>query len=785
MAKSLNIPLEEEMVSILGQCGSALTNVLQSKFGCTTVLHGVDANYAGQSRKPSIFPEERFSIHLSKSFKVSVWKDDLTTHRVDAVVNAANNGLKHYGGLAKALSDAGGPAIQQDSDQYIFSKGMLSTGDAIIAPPGYLPCRKIIHAVGPNLPYNPRKYDVDVATPQLQRAVLSILKVVKQDHLQSVAIPAISSGLFNYPLPLCADVIVKTLKEYHDPNYSGAPLEVRLVNHDEPSVREMERACRQILGSSGSHSQQVVAQGQSPKASYSPAASSHGKGSTKPFSTHTVQLGNVSLTVKKGCIEREKTLCIVNTISTDLNLSTGVISKAILKAAGQGIQKEIGNYFKNNPKSGDVIETQGHKLPCKNVYHTICPHKSEVSEKSLGDIVSKCLSMAQKRQLSSISFPAIGTGALGFSKQEVAKIMMDTAVTFAQHNNGMKMDIYYVIFPSDAETFKAFEDQLKSLQGATQHSSSSSKGFGHTTDQYESRATNEHRYPRGGASPYIELNSAHSDKLMEAKSWLTRAFKPSENFTIFNSFILHFGQREFDELLSLHTKWNVFIEEFFKDGRTGVNIQGASRGVRASVIELEAICCKVQEDFANKEELDMGLKSSNNFSRKPVEKTSSNDFSGLEIVRVEKVENSTLKHLFELKKRQLQSASSQRMYQRLPAQYCDLVSRVGFQREFAPPYEQKYGEGIYFSSSVHGTEKLWRGLADEEYLYFIEAQVLTGESTIGSPGLTVPPETPGGDPLSLYDSVKGGVDTCVIFNGHQALPEYLIICNKTSTHKFG
>ncbi|XP_071261139.1 protein mono-ADP-ribosyltransferase PARP9-like [Salvelinus alpinus] len=288
-------------------------------------------------------------------------------------------------------------------------------------------------------------------------------------------------------------------------------------------------------------------------------------------------------------------------------------------------------------------------------------------------------------------------------------------------------------------------------------------------------ATNERRYPRGGASPYIELSSAHNDILREAKCWLTYAFMmPSENFTILNGFIQHFGQREFDKL-SLQTKWNVSIEEFFKDGCPGVIIQGSSRGVRASVLELEAIFCKLQEDFAKKEESDMGLKSSNNFSRKPVENNSSDDFSGLEIVRVEKVENSTLKHLFELKKRPLQSASSQRMYQRLPAQYCDLVSRVGFKREFAPPDEQNHGEGIYFSSSVHGTEKLWMGLADE-YLYFVAAQVLTGKSTIGTPGLIVPPETPGGDPLTLYDSVEGGVDTCVIFNGHQALPEYLIIC---------
>ena len=62
--------------------------------------------------------------------------------------------------------------------------------------------------------------------------------------------------------------------------------------------------------------------------------------------------------------------------------------------------------------------------------------------------------MAQKKQLPSISFPAIGTGALGFNKQEVAQIMMDTAVKFAKQNNVTNMDIYYVIYPDDTETYR-------------------------------------------------------------------------------------------------------------------------------------------------------------------------------------------------------------------------------------------------------------------------------------------------------------------------------------------
>ncbi|XP_064815812.1 uncharacterized protein LOC135532113 [Oncorhynchus masou masou] len=291
---------------------------------------------------------------------------------------------------------------------------------------------------------------------------------------------------------------------------------------------------------------------------------------------------------------------------------------------------------------------------------------------------------------------------------------------------------------------------------------------------------------RKSVQPFIELCGAYHETLREARRWYLDSLYPASKnvITIHNNFIQHFGQREFEELLSLQTKREVSIKENFKDGRFGLTIQGASRGFKAAVLEVEALCCKVQEDFAKEELSLMGLQSPISSPRKPVDDNSSDykerqqHFPGLQIVRVEKVENKALKQVFDLRKRQLQvSTPSQRMYQRLPVQFCDLLSRVGFQMEFTPPDEQHLGEGIYFSSSVHGAERLWKGSADQEYLYFIEAQVLTGKSIVGCPGLIVPPPF-ASDPLTLYDSVKGGGDTWVIFNGHQALPEYLITCNK-------
>lgn len=745
------IPLDEKMVSFVKQCGPALKDVFQSKFGCKAVFHGIHADSGpGLLWKPTVVPEKRYSTQLSKDMTVSVWKDDLTTHKVDAVVNAANIHLKHGGGLALALCDAGGPEIQLESDRYIQKNGPLWEGAAIVTNAGNLKCEKIIHAVGPCLPPMPSQFHVNKSTPILVEAIKNILQRMEEEKLRSVAIPAISSGLFNFPLQLCADTIVKTLMQYNQ-ILRGKPLEIRLVNHDESSVREMERACRTFLG-------------QPHYAVYRPAVSQGNSSNT------TLKIQNVTLNIKKGNIEEQKTSVIVNTIGSDFNLSNGAITKSIINSAGKGIQEEI---IRKKPSitKHDVIETRGHKLHCSSVYHTICPEKMKGYEQILGTVVWKCLTMAASKQQLSISFPAIGTGMLGYEKEVVAKVLMDSAVAFAKQS-ATYLDIYYVIYPSDTVTYKAFEDHLRTLQDSSR---SSTQDFKPAGEHHKSREE----------TPHIELRSASEESVSEAKQWLCNIIHPEfESFNIQNNFIQHFGQREYDELMSFQTKWNIFIEEIFLNGCASVRITGSS-DLKAAGVEVEAMCCKAQEEFANEEESALAqiTKSKVFYQRRPVDHGSSeykerrSNFNELQIVSVEKVENPCLKQVFELKKKQL-STTSRRLYQRLPAQFCDLIGRVGFQREFAPPQDQKYGDGIYFCDSPRTAIGLWKNLADLKYLYFVEAQVLTGRSTTGSPGLILPPSN-GQDAHSLYDSVsniKG--DTHVIFNGHQAYPEYLITCIK-------
>uniref|UniRef100_A0A673A5W9 Macro domain-containing protein n=1 Tax=Sphaeramia orbicularis TaxID=375764 RepID=A0A673A5W9_9TELE len=138
---------------------------------------------------PMLVPQQdkRLSIKVSEALTVCVWKADLTKFHVDAVVNAANKSLNHAGGLAQALVQAGGQVIAKESDQHIRN----------------LPCKYVIHAVGPRFKKkNPSSTVLSKAKDTLKNAIESILQKVDELKIQSVAIPAISSGIFQFPFEL-------------------------------------------------------------------------------------------------------------------------------------------------------------------------------------------------------------------------------------------------------------------------------------------------------------------------------------------------------------------------------------------------------------------------------------------------------------------------------------------------------------------------------------------------------------------------------------------------------
>jgi O-acetyl-ADP-ribose deacetylase (regulator of RNase III) len=122
---------------------------------------------------------------------------DITSRCVDVVVNAANSYLKHGGGVAAAILKKGGQIIQEESDRI----GFVPVGSATITTSGKLPCKAIIHAVGPRM----GEGDED---RKLKSAIRASLMLASERGFRDISIPAISSGIYGFPKDRCAHILV-------------------------------------------------------------------------------------------------------------------------------------------------------------------------------------------------------------------------------------------------------------------------------------------------------------------------------------------------------------------------------------------------------------------------------------------------------------------------------------------------------------------------------------------------------------------------------------------------
>ena len=94
-----------------------------------------------------------WEIRLSNNKIIRLVKGDITERNVDAIINAANSYLKHSGGVAAAIVREGGTIIQEESDKIVTGRGgsLVPVGSAVITTAGKLPCKAVIHTVGPRM----------------------------------------------------------------------------------------------------------------------------------------------------------------------------------------------------------------------------------------------------------------------------------------------------------------------------------------------------------------------------------------------------------------------------------------------------------------------------------------------------------------------------------------------------------------------------------------------------------------------------------------------------------
>ena len=176
---------------------------------------------------------------LNNGVRVSVLQGDITSEWVDAIVNAANERLQHGGGVAGAIVEKGGLQIQQESRQIISHRGDLQVGEVVYTSAGKLPCKVVIHAVGPRWNDHDRERNILL----LRLACISSLRLAAGLRMQSIAFPAISSGIFGVPSEVCAETMFDAVTEYSNnvDAICGSVCDVRFVNIDYATVEVFKR----------------------------------------------------------------------------------------------------------------------------------------------------------------------------------------------------------------------------------------------------------------------------------------------------------------------------------------------------------------------------------------------------------------------------------------------------------------------------------------------------------------------------------------------------------------
>jgi O-acetyl-ADP-ribose deacetylase (regulator of RNase III) len=144
---------------------------------------------------------------LPSEVTLQLVQGDLTEERVDAIVNAANAHLQHGGGVAGAISRRGGSQIQAESDAWVRTHGPVPHARPAYTGAGKLPCRYVIHAIGP-------VWGEGQEDKKLHDAVYGTLELADQLSLASVAFPAISTGIFGFPKERAARIILETIRSY-------------------------------------------------------------------------------------------------------------------------------------------------------------------------------------------------------------------------------------------------------------------------------------------------------------------------------------------------------------------------------------------------------------------------------------------------------------------------------------------------------------------------------------------------------------------------------------------
>ncbi|KAM4565127.1 protein mono-ADP-ribosyltransferase PARP14-like [Fundulus diaphanus] len=379
--------------------------------------------------------------NLQHGLQVMVCQGDITIQYADGIVNYANEDLNHIGGVAAALSKAGGPQVQKESKALVKQTGKIAVGDVVVTTGGDLMCKNLLHAVGPESGKASGK-----ERRLLEKTVHKALNFAELMEFKSIALPCISSGIYDVPIKVCSEAIVTAIKEFG--SQGGRSLsKIILIDKRKEVVRAMQEACDRLLpGKDLGFKMDVAGQ------------------DTASGATGEVP---VQVEIVQGTIENQQADAIVSPMVGHDPVSTRIGS--ILKGSvGPQLTEKFNKEAGGATLPGETVAVE--RLPSLNCKAVIfvnlltwdnSQHGSAAQVLRQG--IKKIMDTCNNRGYSSVAIPVLGTEALlRFPHNLASRILLEEISAFEKKRTSKSpFLVRIVVHPMDKESSKA----LQSAQG--------------------------------------------------------------------------------------------------------------------------------------------------------------------------------------------------------------------------------------------------------------------------------------------------------------------------------
>uniref|UniRef100_A0A8C7J781 Macro domain-containing protein n=2 Tax=Oncorhynchus kisutch TaxID=8019 RepID=A0A8C7J781_ONCKI len=392
------------------------------------------------------------SYHLQGGLQVVVFQGDITKERADALVNAANEYLDHAGGVAAALSRAGGHEIQQASRDLVRQIGRVPTGTVVETTGGNLPCKMLLHAVGPvggSVGGNER--------PLLEKTVKAVLDLAETLELQTLAMPCISSGLFGVPLKVCSEAIVSAVRDFGREQHILT--KVTLIDLSGEAVRAMQEACDRLLQGKREIPEWERMSSTTTTTTHAPQRD------TTAASTRGTAAPEVCVQVEiiQGTIEKQEVDALVSPMVGSDPLSSRV-GNVLSEAAGPVLMTAFLKESAGWTAPGDNVLVEGLSgLSSGRVFFLSCAHWDNNPQgpavQALMQGVRKILTACEIRGFRSIAFPVVGTGeVLQFPHNVATQVLLEEIRRYEQNRaSRTPFLVRIVVHPNDRDSTKLFK----------------------------------------------------------------------------------------------------------------------------------------------------------------------------------------------------------------------------------------------------------------------------------------------------------------------------------------